>query len=80
MEKQISADEREEARSQMINIESVAEMVEMVKQANARCENEIVRMIEKHIAIARPAGFNKAVIQGVEKEIGIWEYDEMDWE
>ena len=37
-------------------------------------------MIEKHIAMKRSPEFNKAVIQQVEKEIGIWEYDEMDWE
>jgi hypothetical protein len=70
----------EQARSEMQKIESVNEMVEMVKSANANGQMDIVQMIEKHIAIARPAEFNKAVIQQVEKEIGIWEYDEMDWE
>jgi hypothetical protein len=72
--------EKQEIRNQMINTESVSEMFEMVKSANANGQMDIVQMIEKHIAIARPAEFNKAVIQQVEKEIGIWEYDEMDWE
>ena len=72
--------EKQEIRNQMINTESVSEMFEMVKSANEAGNHEIVEMLEKHCAMKRSPEFNKAVIQQVEKEIGIWEYDECDWE